>query len=344
MQTQPKDWTLWISYGLNQAGVPNAFSDRSGNFWYGVLYTGTGYIGAASMSPSGTSSCGGNFSQATPVAMDLNGRCWFGAKNDTTPGSASTGPYLAVYSGATRVSRTLFGTTNAPTATADSNGNIWVTSDNGLYVFSGSTTSPIVSAYTGTGTSGLADGSGNMWSLPNATTLLRSSVSGSTIATQTFTGTSLNPYAMAFDAGGNLWTLNSGNAVAKVTPAAGAYSVSSSYTGGGLNTTSGGSIAIDGDGNVWVANKTSRNLSEFSSSGIPLTPTSGYGAFVFEGIPPQYPILAPIALAADTSGTLWVISNDTNGSLTGNSDNYYLTGFLGVAAPVSPATAPGARP
>jgi sugar lactone lactonase YvrE len=75
------------------------------------------------------------------------------------------------------------------------------------------------------------------------------------------------------------------------------------YTGGGLNNPS--SIAIDAAGNAWITNYniTNDNLSEFSSNGTPLSPSTG---FVGGGI------TTPDGVAVDTLGNVWLTDITTN--------------------------------
>jgi sugar lactone lactonase YvrE len=96
------------------------------------------------------------------------------------------------------------------------------------------------------------------------------------------------------------------------------------YTGGGLNERvyPGIGLAIDGSGNVWVADWNEYGagviVSEFSSSGVAISPSTGYlgGA----GSPAT-------SIAVDASGNVWVGSNASG---TGQG----LTVFVGAAAPV----------
>jgi sugar lactone lactonase YvrE len=95
--------------------------------------------------------------------------------------------------------------------------------------------------------------------------------------------------------------------------------VSSGYTGGGINNPNG--IAVDGSGNVWVANYRGNTLSELQGAnganpGQPLSPASGLGA--------DANLLDPYGIALDSSGNIWV--SNFGGST--------ITQFLGAATPV----------
>src|SRR5271157_3776460 len=77
------------------------------------------------------------------------------------------------------------------------------------------------------------------------------------------------------------------------------------FFGGGLTGSYG--IAIDGSGNIWVANAGSIDVTELSSSGSPLSPFSG---FTGGGLN------TPFGIAADAHGNVWAAN--TAGFSTGN--------------------------
>lgn len=83
------------------------------------------------------------------------------------------------------------------------------------------------------------------------------------------------------------------------------WTLAVSYTGAGLNTP--GAIALDAAGNVWVANYFSA-VSEFSSSGQPLSPAAGYTG---GGLEESY------GLAVNKDGSLWVTNEASSGTVNG---------------------------
>lgn len=119
-----------------------------------------------------------------------------------------------------------------------------------------------------------------------------------------FTGGGLqDPYAVAVDAAGNIWTTNDGNtSVSEFSSVGSPLSSSSGFTGGGLGTPNG--IAVDTLGNIWVANSSnsSNSVTEFSSSGFVLSGTSGYTGGGMNG---------PYGLAIDASNAVWVSNSNT---------------------------------
>jgi DNA-binding beta-propeller fold protein YncE len=86
----------------------------------------------------------------------------------------------------------------------------------------------------------------------------------------------------------------------------------SGYTGGGLNKPV--DLAIDGTGNVWVANAPGNSVSEFNSNGTAISGPAGYTA---NGL------YEPTNIAIDCSGNVWVAES-----------NYYLSELIGAASPV----------
>jgi streptogramin lyase len=80
------------------------------------------------------------------------------------------------------------------------------------------------------------------------------------------------------------------------------FTIAISYTGGGLNALY--DIAIDAEGNVWVANQNGNSISEFNPAGAALSGSSGFGSGHLSG---------PYALAIDSSSNVWVTNNGTTG-------------------------------
>ncbi len=134
---------------------------------------------------------------------------------------------------------------------------------------------------------------------------------------------------IALDQGDNVWIANYyGNSVSLIsagtpttgTASAGAILSAGAYTGlGSLLRPQG--IAVDGAGNVWVANYRTPYLTELAgvSSGAPgtsLTPAAGLGA--------DAGLLEAYGLALDASGNVWVSNQGSN----------TVTKFIGLAVPV----------
>jgi hypothetical protein len=157
------------------------------------------------------------------------------------------------------------------------------------------------------------DGSGNIWlgnqggAAGGLNSISEFSSDGTANAASPFTGGGLSfPYGIAIDVSGNVWVANdgfrgSGNSISEYSPSNRTFSspAATGYTGGGLNAPDG--IAIDGSGNVWVANSDglSNSISEFNSDGTPnaASPFTGGGLKV-----PSY-------LAIDGQGNVWALNS-----------------------------------
>jgi secreted PhoX family phosphatase len=133
-----------------------------------------------------------------------------------------------------------------------------------------------------------------------------------------------DPWGIAVDANGNIWVSDSSSSTSAISLfGSGGSAISSSigYIGGGLNVPEG--IAIDGAGNVWAANRGSTAtsapypdscLSEFTSAGVAISPSTGY----------QAGLNISLSLAIDGSGNVWTTNSNLN----------TVTEFVGAASPV----------
>lgn len=125
---------------------------------------------------------------------------------------------------------------------------------------------------------------------------------------------------IAIDAQGNAWVANwttiserNNWNVTKLSPLGAVLSGPVGFTGGGLR--SPGKIAIDPSGNVWLTNLATVNwLTEFSSSGVPITGPTGYPT----------PSPSPSGLAIDLLGNVWT-GQGTNLTEYNNSGTLILT-------------------
>jgi streptogramin lyase len=134
---------------------------------------------------------------------------------------------------------------------------------------------------------------------------------------------------LAIDQRGYIWVTNYlGNTISQVS-SAGAV-ISSTYTGGGIFRPQ--AVAIDGIGNVWIANFHAIGISELAGSqtstpGAVLSPSSGFA--------PDGPIEGNFSIAVDASGNIWVANFNSNNVIR----------YLGLAAPTkSPTIGPAQAP
>jgi sugar lactone lactonase YvrE len=128
----------------------------------------------------------------------------------------------------------------------------------------------------------------------------------------------------AVDAAGYVWSIdNSGSGVSRFSPSAGA--LASDYTGIGLSSAT--ALAIDGKGQVWIANA-SGTVSMLTNAGVPAATINDPS---FSGT---------TSIAIDISGTVWVT----------NATNNTVDEIVGGAAPSAPLAnavqndTPGTRP
>ena len=334
----PNDFTIAISYtggGLNSA-VPLAI-DKSGNVWVGNTATGANSV--SEFSPVGapiTTSAGytgGGIEDPYSIAIDKSGNVWTA---NVTPNSLSeisstgTPATLSPYTG---------GGLNAPYDIAfDQLGHVWVVNNVGASLSEFSSAGLPITTSPGDQGGGInndpvslaIDALGNIWvsdsiTLGAISEFYSSGASaGMPISASTGdTGGGLNdPWGLAVDANGNVWVADSGSGTISLFGASGsAISSSTGYSGGGLTVPE--DIAIDGAGNVWVVNRGGTevlplyqpgSISEFNSSGVAVSYSSGY----------QAGLNGSLRIAIDGSGNVWV----TNSSLN------VLTEFVGAASPV----------
>jgi hypothetical protein len=152
----------------------------------------------------------------------------------------------------------------------------------------------------------------------------------------TYSGGGLStPKGIAVDQGGNVWAANqSNNSVTKLdalgvtsTDATGFLSGSSGYTVGTLSSPV--AVAIDLNGNAWVANNGNSTVTQIAASGSTGTVYNGGS------------LNAPSGLAVDASNNVWV-ANGGNSSVTeiGSGGGYTNYPGSGIASPTAIAINP----
>jgi streptogramin lyase len=105
------------------------------------------------------------------------------------------------------------------------------------------------------------------------------------------------PYAIAVDAGGNVWVANEGGYTVAEFSLTG--SVLTAPTAAGLIGAQG--IALDRSGNVWVANTAGNSVIEFTAASNFATSSSYTAGGIY----------VPSAIAIDSAGTAWVANFNT---------------------------------
>jgi hypothetical protein len=150
---------------------------------------------------------------------------------------------------------------------------------------------------------------------------------GNALGTQGTPGAPASAGGIAVDSTGNAWAVtNTSNSlvfVSPVVPDSGpgintGATTTSTFTGGGLLQPS--AVAIDGAGQVWIANG-GNTVSSFSNNGAAQSPATGYGATTAAA---PTPYNAPSSIAVDQAGSVWIT----------NSGGNTVTRIFGSAAPV----------
>ena len=317
----PNDWNLTISYVTYMKFIkPTLYMmDPNGNFWqyeyyqnsyaYGFGATGT----QTTMLPYFLS--GGTTLTATGMLFDASGNLWLETLNN--------GIYVN-------------GTNTYPNATGvtfDSAKNAYITSSSGVTVVpQGGSSFPITSGTPGS----IPDELGGLWTV-SSSGVSRSTLSGTSIATTTYSGAAFTAPLLLAETRSQAFWLAYSSSLVPLTTSGTSYSTGTAVMGGGLNLSSGGALAVDGDGDVWTANTASSNLSEFSAAGVAVSPSTGFEVYNSSNAAASlgsYAVYQPSGIGIDQSGDVWVIGpwNDQPSS-TYYGYEYAVTDVIGAAAP-----------
>jgi hypothetical protein len=299
---------------------------------------------------------GGGPSNPYGLAVDPSGNVWatnpvFAANTTVTVSEFSNaGSPLSPSTGFVPNNAEL-GVSIAP----DGNGNAWLPYGNGVAELSSAGEMVVANPGTGLGLPlrGIAvDADGDVWGAVEK--------GGGDVATGFFaefssSGAAINPPTLgqyscgalpfteqltegaAIDASGSLWLVDSAGfvkeSVAAIPPCSG--------TGGGFVyqiEDRGGDVAIDGDGNAWIISGGggTGNLSEFSNSGVPISPSNGFVGIPYEPLTLNgFAVVSFVDLAPDSSGNVWVIQQLYTGDYSHQMPyTFYAKEFIGISAPV----------
>jgi hypothetical protein len=282
---------------INIAHYPGVSSTVIGSL-YGLQAAGDApFAGGDSTTPNdftiAISYTGGGMSGFTGVAIDASGNAW--VANTALGGGGSVSEFSSTGTAVSPSSGYTGGGLNQPASLAiDASGNIWLPNGNSNAISEFSSTGTAISPSTGYAGGGLG-----------------------------------LPQFVAIDSSGNAWA-TTGSSLSEFSSSGMAISPSTGYTGGGLADAY--QLAVDASGNVWAANggssTTTPGLSEFSSTGTPVSPT-GYSGGGMSG---------PSAVAIDSSGNVWTASlfnlSEVSSSGTAISSDYGYTGG-GLSIPLS---------
>lgn len=164
------------------------------------------------------------------------------------------------------------------------------------------------------------------WIVNSNGTVSQLDYTGKVLGTLGTPGAPASAGGIAIDSTGNAWAVTTtANSLVFVTqapfPGSGVNpgpGTTSTFTGGGLLQPS--AVAIDGAGQVWIANG-GNSVSSFSNNGAALSPATGYGATTAAAATPYN---APSGVAIDQAGSVWIT----------NSGGNTVTRIFGSATPV----------
>jgi sugar lactone lactonase YvrE len=368
----PPDWTLAVTYAGGGMDYPTSIAvDAVGNVWVandGWSNSPSGSVSEFSstgqpLSPDNFATVSGRsvpigFTDGTlwenfGLAIDLSGNVW--VTNQQSPSVNGNHGSVSELNSSGEIVSTAGGYYGGGvffpmSVAADTDGSVWVANEGDSTVSKLSSSGTAISASGGWGSGeGLAgpisvaiDASHNAW-FANAeadsgsvTGVAQDGSQFTTIACGGSDTMSLATDAIGISTGtskGHLWTSNystSSVSELKLNSNGTATVISTGYTGGGVSYPEG--IAVDGAGNVWVANHGGNSVSELqgadgSNPGQAISSARGYGT--------DASLREPYGIALDASGDVWV----ANFGLS------TLTQFLGAGTPVkTPLVGPAQLP
>lgn len=345
LSNAPADWNLALSFSGGGLDLPVGIAiDASGNVWV----TNNGQANALSkfsadgtvLSPNGGWT-GNGLSGPQGLAVDLSGRIW--VANWAQGGGATISVFNndgTTASGSPIGSKLINGieSVSGPVGLAlTPDGGMWVAnySNASITKYNSSLqlqTGPVTGAGLSFPTALAVDNSGNVWLINNSNSSISEFFSnGVPVQSGAYKSTGLNaPSGLALSANGNLWVSNQvANSLLQIaggsTPAPVCPNIVTntntgctaiSFSTGELGFYGPTRIAVDGAGNVWVANTLGNSVIAISGNGNPLSAKGGYRL---------KDTLEPLDVAIDAAGNVWVVNYGTS----------TLSKFIGIAAPVA---------
>jgi len=321
------DFSVGISYTPAHVSSPQGIAvDGSGQIWY--TNYGSGYV--TTLSPLGAvvynvANSGDNLGY---IAIDGNGTAWYG---DVTKQSlsriSSAGAYVSTYDsgnlsfpygiavdGSYGTGYIYIEQANTPSVDRfDGNGNL-----SGTNPVSGATSCEGSYGANHLATDNNTNGFHLWFSSEQGDFVCEMTTSGSlvrkiTINSSQGSGNTYSPEYVSIDASGNAWIPDQyHNGMNKITQSG----TLTNPTGGSLSGAFGS--AVDGDGNVFVTNRSSNSITEYLGS-----TSAAVSATNFEGGGNASVMNDPLNLAIDPSGNVWVANYSGN----------LIVEMVGLAAP-----------
>lgn len=345
LSTAPSDWNLALSFSGGGLDLPVGMAiDEAGNVWV----TNDGQANALSkfsadgtvLSPAGGWT-GNGLSGPQGLAVDLSGRVW--VANWAQGGGATISVFNndgTAASGSPLGSKIINGieSISGPVGLAlTPDGGMWIAnySNASMTKFSSSLQlqiGPVTGGGLSFPTALVVDNGGHVWLLNNSNSNISEFFSnGVPVQSGAYKSTGLNaPAGLALSGNGNLWVSNQvANSLVQIAggstpPPVCPNIVTNTNTGCTAISFSAGElgfygptrIAVDGAGNVWVANTLGNSVIVISGDGNPLSTKGGYRL---------KDTLEPLDIAIDAAGNVWVVNYGTS----------TLSKFIGIAAPVA---------
>lgn len=242
-------------------------------------FAGSGVSGA--VNGTGTAA---SFNRPKGVAVDSSGYLYVVDSNNKTIRKISPAGEVTTLVAA--------GSFSSPQGIAvDSSGNLYVSDySNTIYKI---TSAGVVTAFTGSGSSGFADGTG---------------------AAASFDA----PLGLAVDASGNVYVADSGNdRIRKISPTGVVTTLAGSGSYGSVDGTGSAAsfyrptgVAVDGSGNVYVADSGSYKIRKVTPEGVVTTLAgSGSSSSYTDGTGAAAAFEGPISLTVDSSGVVYVVDS-----------------------------------
>ena len=352
LQSNKRSASLWLPLLMGLAAPVVAQSDYATPYSFDV-FAGSGGVGSSD--GTGTSA---QFDRPYGLAIDSSGNLYLADRGNQLIRKITSAGVVTTIAG----TQGLTGTTDGAGSIAQFNqpGGVAVGSGGDIYVADTGnetvrkiTSAGIVSTLAGTaGTSGTTnatgtaalfnqpfgvavDSSGNVFVTELGNDTIREITQAGVVTTLAGTagspgsldgaGTTAlfnQPIGIAIDGSGNLYVADSGNnTIRKVTSAgvvstlAGSPGQSGTADGTGANARfmSPRGIAVDGSGNLFVADSANGTIREITASGVVTTLAGSPGSFANEsGIGPEALFDVPVSTAVDSSGNVYVTNNFGN--------------------------------
>jgi hypothetical protein len=322
----PPDWTMAAIYTGGGMNGPTAVSiDSQGNVWVANYFSVASLFTNLGVPVFTTGLSANGLLESYGGAVDVNDTMWAANEQSAANVNSALGSLTLLNNSGSSPAQYTNGGLNFPVAVAfDSSGVAWVANYGDSHITLLSAGGSPLSGSSGYTAADLefpsaiaTDSKCNAYvANESSNTITRVLADGSAF---TSFDVGQGPASVAIDSADNVWSANFyANSVGLVAPN-GTVLSGNGYTAGALNAPR--AIAVDGNGNAWVASEHEASIAEFASAssanpGALLSPASGWGT--------DANLSEPYALAIDAAGNIWVsnYASDT------------LTEVIGLAAPV----------